>query len=323
MSKGSKVSALKRIGLLAVGVVTLGLIISGCDGPEDQAVNGQQIGMAEDHHMHEAGKQTDKGADMDMSVEMDHASMGHEHAGHAMDHSGLSETSDGIQAVMAAASDPLTAGRMETLKLQIEGNDRMPITKFDVSHEKLLHLIIVSEDLSDFRHVHPEYAGNGVFTVRTQFEHGGRYKWFADFVPDGAKSVTRSGWLTIDGKPIYDAPPLKADTKLEQEADGLRVKLSISETTHGKAAALAFRFYDAKTSQPVSDLQPYLGAVGHVVILSSDTERYLHVHPSDEKTSGPEAVFHTNFPNAGVYKVWGQFKRADRVITVPFIIEIR
>ncbi|MWC29974.1 hypothetical protein GON22_17920 [Paenibacillus sp. MMS18-CY102] len=223
---------------------------------------------------------------------------------------------------MAEASDQLAAGRMETLTLRIEGAGHSPVTKFAISHEKLLHLIIVSEDLSDFRHVHPEYGGNGVFTVRTQFDNGGRYRWYADFVPAGGEAITRSGWLTVDGKPVYDAPPLKADAKLEQEAAGMRITLSLSGTTHGKATALAFRFYDAKTNEPIDGLQPYLGAVGHVVAISADTEQYLHMHPADGKASAHEAMFHTEFPSAGIYKVWGQFKRADHIVAVPFVIAI-
>jgi hypothetical protein len=69
-------------------------------------------------------------------------------------------------------------------------------------------------------------------------------------------------------------------------------------------------------------LQPYLGAVGHVVILSEDTEQYLHVHPVEELAKGPEARFVTSFPKAGRYKVWAQFQRNDKVMTVSYVVEV-
>jgi hypothetical protein len=65
---------------------------------------------------------------------------------------------------------------------------------------------------------------------------------------------------------------------------------------------------DAKTKQPITNLQPYLGAVGHVVAISGDTETYLHVHPKNEHAKGPDAKFMTNFSKSGLYKVWGQFQ---------------
>jgi hypothetical protein len=70
-------------------------------------------------------------------------------------------------------------------------------------------------------------------------------------------------------------------------------------------------------------MQNYLGAAGHVVIVSSDMEQYLHVHPADsQQTAGPEAKFSTTFPADGLYKIWGQFQRDGRVLTVPFVVKI-
>jgi len=85
---------------------------------------------------------------------------------------------------------------------------------------------------------------------------------------------------------------------------------------------LNFNIKDAQTNEPVTDLQPFLGAVGHVVILTKDADKYLHVHPTDEKASGPDAEFMTTFPKSGVYKIWGQFQQNGKVFTVPFVVKV-
>ncbi len=72
----------------------------------------------------------------------------------------------------------------------------------------------------------------------------------------------------------------------------------------------------------INNLEPYLGAVGHVVILSADAESYLHVHPLDEKASGPDAEFATIFRKAA-YKIWGQFQHNGEILTVPFVVDVK
>lgn len=77
-----------------------------------------------------------------------------------------------------------------------------------------------------------------------------------------------------------------------------------------------------KNRKPITDLQPYLGAVGHVVILNQDGGEYLHVHPTDEKSSGQDAKFMATFPHSGVFKIWDQFQQNGKVFTVPFVVKV-
>jgi hypothetical protein len=114
---------------------------------------------------------------------------------------------------------------------------------------------------------------------------------------------------------------------------------------------LHFQVRDA-SGKPVEKLQPYLGAQGHLVILSSDASTYLHAHPMDgdhkmaggdmpmsdhpphpgheEHAPSPPAastppsdvMFHTTFPTDGIYKAWGQFKHNNKIITAPFVLKV-
>ncbi|USK58247.1 hypothetical protein [Peribacillus asahii] len=213
------------------------------------------------------------------------------------------------------------SGKGTQIRLHITNNDE-PIHDFEVNHEKLLHLIIVSKDLSYFNHVHPEYKGKGVFEIENEFPAGGEYRMVADFKPSDGSSMSKMTWIDVEGKTNQPAA-VAVDNHLEKSVDGKTVKLSVDpQLEAGKELTLKFTLTDESTNQPISDLEPYLGSIGHVVIFSEDGERYLHVHAVDDQGSGPEALFETTFPESGVYKIWGQFQKDGEVFTVPFVIQV-
>jgi hypothetical protein len=104
--------------------------------------------------------------------------------------------------------------------------------------------------------------------------------------------------------------------------DGKEVTLSFDQLKAGMETHMNFYIKDAQTKQPINNLQSYLGAVGHVIIVSKDVEQYIHVHPEEEKATGPDAKFMTTFPEKGVYKIWGQFQHEGKVFTVPFVVNV-
>lgn len=213
------------------------------------------------------------------------------------------------------------AGERTTVRIHIQDEKKEPVQNFEINHEKLLHLIVVSKDLSYFDHIHPEYKGSGEFEIATTFPAGGDYKLIADYVPAGGGKTTRTEWIKVEGASANNVP-LKPDREHSKVEDGVQVTLENDHPQTGGEVELAFKLADANTQEPITDLEPYLGAVGHVVILSEDTEQYLHVHPVDEKAKGPEARFVTSFPGAGIYKIWAQFQRNGQLITVPFVVRV-
>ncbi|MBD2868618.1 hypothetical protein [Paenibacillus arenilitoris] len=246
--------------------------------------------------------------------------------GHGDHGGGTQETggkaSGGVNATFGFVSGAAKANEESELTIRITGEDGEPINDFEVSHEKLLHLIVVNHDLSFFNHIHPDYVGEGKFTVKTSFPAGGAYKVFADFIPSGGSSETISEWIDVEGEEGKHAA-IAPDAKLVKEAGGKEIELAMSGAKPGEETKLTFTIRDAATKEGIDDLEPYLGAVGHVVILSDDAESYLHVHPLDEAATGPTAEFATAFPRGGVYKIWGQFQHEGEVITVPFVVEVK
>ncbi|TLS51720.1 copper-translocating P-type ATPase [Paenibacillus antri] len=235
-------------------------------------------------------------------------------------HGNESSSAAAIKTTAVWTVENAVAGEETKLRIDISGEAGEPIEQFDISHEKLMHLIVVSKDLSYFDHIHPEYRGGGTFDIATTLPAGGEYKLIADYVPSGGETTTATEWIRVDG-PSKEAIPLTPGGGHAKTAESIQVTLEDDHPVSGQDFELTFRIADSKSKEPVTDLEPYLGAVGHVVILSEDTEEYLHVHPIDESASGPEARFATNFPYPGVYKLWAQFQRDGQVITVPFVVE--
>ena len=120
--------------------------------------------------------------------------------------------------------------------------------------------------------------------------------------------------------PFASVPPLEEDLS-EKLQEGMRIRLHAEAAGTRPEAVLRFHFADAETGSPVTDLQPYLGAAGHVLIVSPDLTNSVHAHP-DANGSGPDLAVHAAFPQAGVFKLWVQVQRRGRVVSAPFTVRI-
>lgn len=213
------------------------------------------------------------------------------------------------------------AGKDALIRIAVKKTDGEPIEAFDLNHEKLLHLMVISKDLSYFNHIHPEHIGGGVFEIRNVFPAGGDYRLIADLKPAGGDAMTKMEWISIEGA---EAELIPVTPDLEpQTAGGTNVKLSIDKLGVKQESTLRFAMTDEQSGRLVTDLEPYLGAIGHVVVLSEDGERYVHVHAEEGQGAGPVAVFETQFPSSGLYKIWGQFQRQGEVFTVSYVVNVQ
>ena len=213
-----------------------------------------------------------------------------------------------------------------------------PVKSYVVNHEKLFHLFVVSEDMGDYQHLHPQLEPDGSFTVEAALARPGLYQLHADFFPvGGTPQVIRRSLPTagFGGAARRPRPArLTPDAGLTKTFDGLSVTLDLggSEPEAGALLPLRFRLADAQTGEPARDLEPYLGAWGHTLVLNADQSEYLHSHPTEavpvaadrgRLRGGPEVEFKTMFPGPGLYRVWTQFKRAGRIVTASFTLKVR
>ncbi len=242
------------------------------------------------------------------------------HEGHEA-HTTHQETSatQPTQATWAFVNGSPTANRPASLMVTITDEAGKPVQDFDVTHEKLLHLIVVREDLNTFDHIHPTYAGDGRFVIDMTFPSQGKYRLFADAKPKGMAAKTYDHTVTVEGTETSPAP--MDDGQRTKVVDGVQATIEQTTFVAKKEATLRFTLADASTKQPITTLEPYLGAIGHVVIISGDTKTYLHVHPISAGKNVAEAAFHTTFPTEGMYKVWAQFQYLGKVRTFSYWIE--
>lgn len=198
------------------------------------------------------------------------------------------------------------------------------VRNLEVVHTKKLHLIVASADLSFFDHVHPDEQADGTYAMEYTFPMGGDYALFADLMPVGAPNQVFRLPVRVAG-PASAVQPLHESLAPTRMFGRYRIGLSTSPFPLQANDDVTLTFTLDENNRPVMDLDPYLGASGHCVILSQDSREYLHSHPVDmpgRSVNGPQVTFHTRFPRSGLYKVWGQFQRQGHIIVADFVLRM-
>lgn len=251
----------------------------------------------------------------------------------------------------------LAAGQPAALLVSITGPEGKPVTGLTLMHERIMHVVITGQDFSTFAHIHPEdftrlspeVIKKAKFRLEYTFPRGGRYLIGTDFAVKG-RMVSRHFIVQAAGKPEMGPP--KADLSLKKRSDGYDITLSPlnGPVTAGKKAYMSYLIY--RNGKPVTDMEPYLGALMHIAIISADLKYYAHVHgemPAYERKMhkirppgpmmgmtdmgdmhmktpprfGPEIGFHYVFPAKGLYQIFSQFERRGKVVLTSFMVEAR
>jgi hypothetical protein len=227
-------------------------------------------------------------------------------------------------------------GQPARLRLTVrEPATRAVVRDFVEVHEKRYHLFVISEDLEHYDHVHPVQQTDGSYLVDVVLPRAGYYKLYSDFLPLGgtpqvipAVLVTAGATADLASRPAHLVP----DSTPTRAAGDMRITLGLPSDglAAGRDEKLHYHVVDAKTGEPVTDLEPYLAAFGHTLVLSEDTLHYVHAHPVEllpdgpgPVGGGPDLTFKALLPRPGRYRVWTQLKRHGLVSTVAFTVEAR
>jgi hypothetical protein len=221
---------------------------------------------------------------------------------------GLAVSEDGL--TLALARDTATANERRDLRFRIVDRAGRTVRDFDVEHTKRMHFIVVRRDMAGFQHLHPRRAADGTWSVPLTLREAGAYRVFADFSRDG-RAHTLAGDIFVDGTVRSRPLPSPANTAT---VDGMKVTLSGAPSRAGAESDL--RFGVTRGGRPV-DVQPYLGAKGHLVALRDGDLAFLHVHPDEAALR-----FMAEFPSAGRYRLFLQFRVDGRVHTAEFTREV-
>ena len=197
-----------------------------------------------------------------------------------------------------------------------------PVHDFEVVHEKLYHVFVVSQDLTFFLHTHPERSADEDFHLDVRFPKTGMYRVLSDFYPSGGSPQLIANTVMVPGNGFALEPArIHADVSPRQ-TENARVELELTpeHIVAGQKALMVFRI------TPDEGIEPYLGAWGHMLVASSDLIDMMHNHSfeaTDAKAKAfKELPFNVTFPRAGAYRVWVQFQRQGIVNTVAFDVPV-
>lgn len=231
----------------------------------------------------------------------------------------------------------VTPGQPATISYSIK-NDKGEILKnYEVVHEKIMHFIVVRKDLHYFQHIHPTFnQSTGQFTIDVTFPTDGIYRVFPDFTPGKSQDnplllpVTLFQDVEIGSLGKYTAQTVAPDTTTKKSVGAYDITHIFPKQEELKAQKnVTFSLVVNKNGQPVTDLENYLGALGHSVILAAGNLDFIHTHPKADsgdhgehmmQETGPQIDFATSFPVPGTYKIFTQFQHQGKVITVDYAI---
>ncbi|HKE25586.1 MAG TPA: heavy metal-binding domain-containing protein [Bryobacteraceae bacterium] len=200
-----------------------------------------------------------------------------------------------------AVKDPHTGGR---------------VTRFEMVHERLFHMFLVSQDLEFFEHDHPDKLPDGTFRYEARLPKPGMYRILADYYPsDGTPQLSTR---TIFAGAGELRPARLAADLVPKETANMQVTL----TTQPEAPLAGYRTLLAFRVRPADGLEPYLGAWGHMLAASDDLIDLIHTHPS-WADGGAEVDFTVIFPRGRPFRLWVQFQRKGTVNTAVFTIPVR
>ena len=234
------------------------------------------------------------------------AAGGEDHGGDGGAHPvrGLAVAQNGLR--LEVADPRFERGTRSSLRFRIADERGRPVKDFDVEHTKRMHVIVVRRDLTGFQHLHPTLAADGTWSTPLRLDEAGSYRVFADFVRDG-EPYTLASDLRVDGAAELQALPEASAAAVSDGGYDVRLRTVGDE----------LRFAITRDGRGVA-VQPYLGANGHLVALREGDLAFLHVHPEHDGVT-----FKAEFPTAGTYRLFLQFKVDDRVETVAFTHEAK
>lgn len=239
------------------------------------------------------------------------------HAGHSAGGDSHSAHGQRFSKLTVSPDKEPQSGSDTTLLMRVGDAGGSTIKDFEVVHDHKAHLIIVTSGLDQFAHVHPQLAADGSMTISHRFPVGGHYLLFLDYKPVGQPQSKARAELHVGGQTV-SAPELRPNVPGIVEMDEIKAAVSVSASDAG-AKRLVFKLLD-KMGRPVTNLEPYMGAMGHLVVISADGKDYVHAHMEGAEADKGVVTFEAHFKNPGLYKGWGQFQQNGRIRVVPFVI---
>ena len=246
----------------------------------------------------------------------------------------------------------ITAGSQATIMFLLRDDNNKPIKDLVITHDRLIHVVIISEDLSVFGHIHAEDIGpittemreSARFPVRYTFPKAGKYNIAVDFAY-GGRGYSELLDLEVGGSPAMGR--VQKDLSREKDFNGYLAKLTVSPETPVAGKETTLRYTFTKNGRPVVDIEPYLSAAMHLAVINEGMQHYfIHAHGDRPGTMqyrgheghmethvahsvphgakfGPEIEANVVFPVKGTYKIFSEIQHDGKVRLIEFMVEVR
>ncbi len=241
------------------------------------------------------------------------------HAGHTMTYS------DAYTIKVATEPTNFSAGQEIRLTLKVnEKKTGQPWTDYSVVNEKLLHLIVISEDMQQYEHLHPDYLGNGDFAVNFTPPIESTYYLYAEFAPSlNSEALASAVVKTSNAPPIGGVPPISEGPRTAVSGR-YAVEFKTDQDLQAKTSyPITFTVKDTQTNEVITNFESYLGMLGHLAIIHENKLSYLHVHPTTNGKNGQPLTFSAQFPESGLYRMYLQFKHDGQLNAVAFTVRVQ
>jgi hypothetical protein len=252
------------------------------------------------------------------------------------------------QMELTSKSSNIESNKQTKISYKIKNDKGDVLKNYEVVHEKIMHFIVIRKDLQNFLHLHPELnQQTGEFTVNVTFPTDGPYRIFPDFTPSDDNPqklpVTVYSDINVGVMEKYKAEGALPGNQAQKTFEGYQVTFNMPLNLKSQQE-LTYSLTIKRNGQEVTDLDNYLGALGHSVILKAESLDFIHTHAGDkpdmnqgagmghtsettvtqnEANRGPRIDFTTTFPSPGVYKIFTQFQHEGKIITTDFVAEAK
>ena len=221
--------------------------------------------------------------------------------------------------------DEIRPKELFVVDIHIQDDKGRKVADFDIFQEKLMHLILVSDDLGYFSHLHPEHQGEGYFQTKAMLPSAGAFTLFSDYKPAGDREQVSVLKLRMKGTEKSSGVTDPRRTEKIVEDTKVRMNFSPKMVKVNEDAIIIFDLKQLSDGKPVKGLETYLGEKGHLVVIRQSApltdKDYIHAHAMKEGGVS-EIKFTTRFPDKGLYKLWCQFNSKGRILTADFWINI-
>lgn len=225
--------------------------------------------------------------------------------------------------------DALVQGRETAFTLTLVKNNT-PVTLADLEerHTRKIHLLVVDESMVDYHHLHPVAGGEaGSYTFSFTPNTAHNYMLYADVKPvngDAQMIPVKLGGASPCDKDCLD----KSASDRATVGDVTGQVVFEGGTVKAGSPVNAEVMLTGTDGKPLADLEPVMGAYGHIVGFYEGFKAVAHMHPMGAEPQKPEDrsaspvkfMLHPDHP--GYLKYFVQVRRGGRDVFLPFGVEI-